>query len=186
MLSWPHSGFHVHLGPVIDGNDKEQLKQTARYGARAPLALSRLSYDREKQEIAYTYTNPYDHLDYTEKISPLELIARLLTHIPDPWEQNNRYFSWYSNRSRGKRKRDHGHRERVPEETEARSPKHWRRKWAELLRLVFEVKLSCPRCGTDMKILSLITEREPIRKILAHMKDKGIDARAGPFADSAA
>jgi len=94
MLSWPHSGFHVHLAPVIHGDDKEQLKKTARYGARAPLALSRLTYNREKQEIAYTYTNPYDHAEYTEKITPHELIARLMTHIPDPWEQNNRYFGW--------------------------------------------------------------------------------------------
>jgi len=72
------------------------------------------------------------------------------------------------------------------EEKEARAPLHWRRKWAELLRLVFEVTLTCPRCGTEMKTLSFITERDPIRKILAHMKEKGIDARAGPFANSAA
>jgi hypothetical protein len=186
MLSWPHSGFHVHLGPVIDGNDGEQLKKTARYGARAPLALSRLSYDREKQEVTYAYTNPYDHLEHTEKITPYELIARLVTHIPDPWEQNNRYFGHYANRTRGKRKRDHGSHVRVAEETEARSPKHWRRQWAELLRLVFEVKLTCPRCQAEMKILSFITETEPIRKILAHLKEKGIDARAGPFEDCAA
>jgi tetratricopeptide (TPR) repeat protein len=31
-----------------------------------------------------------------------------------------------------------------------------------------------------------ITEAETIRKILTHFKVKGIDARAGPFADSAA
>jgi len=63
---------------------------------------------------------------------------------------------------------------------------HWRRKWAELLRLVFEVNLACPRCGSEMKIVSFITEREPIRKIIAHLKGKGVEARAGPFADSAA
>jgi len=92
MLSWPHSGFHAHLGPIISGDEREQLKQTARYGARAPLALSRLSYNREKQAITYTYTNPYDHLDYTEKITPYELIARLMTHLPDPWEHTTRNY----------------------------------------------------------------------------------------------
>jgi len=69
---------------------------------------------------------------------------------------------------------------------EARAPAHWKRKWAELLQLVFEVNLACPRCGNEMKILSFVTERDHIRKILAHLKAKGIDARAGPFADSAA
>jgi hypothetical protein len=186
MLSWPHSGFNVHLGPVISGDDGEQLKKTARYGARAPLALSRLTYDRQKDLVSYSYTNPYDHAGYTERVTPHELIARLMTHIPDPWEQTTRYFGFYSNRSRGKRKSDRGDRERAGEQREARTPVHWRRKWAELLRLVFEVNLACPRCGSEMKIVSFITEREPIRKILTHLKGKGICARAGPFTDSAA
>ena len=191
MLAWPHSGFHVHLGPVIHDDDKEQLKATARYGARAPLALSRLTYDREKNLVSYTYTNPYDHAEYTERITPYELIARLMTHIPEPWEQTTRYFGWYSNRTRGvRKKRKHTVDSRksvgVGEDREGRAPLPWRRKWAELLRLVFEVNLACPRCGTEMRIVSFITEREPIQKILAHMRGKGIDTRAGPFEDSAA
>jgi hypothetical protein len=52
--------------------------------------------------------------------------------------------------------------------------------------LVFEVTLACPRCGGEIKIVACITGSEPIEKILSHMRAKGIDARAGPFADSAA
>jgi hypothetical protein len=37
-----------------------------------------------------------------------------------------------------------------------------------------------------MKIISFLTEAEPIRKILAHLKEKGTDARAGPFTDCVA
>jgi len=92
MLSWPHSGFHVHLGPVIHADEREELKKTARYGARAPLALSRLTYDREEEQVSYVYTNPYDHAEYTEKVTPHELIARLMAHIPDPWEQTTKYY----------------------------------------------------------------------------------------------
>ena len=61
-----------------------------------------------------------------------------------------------------------------------------KKNWAELLQLVFEVSLACPRCGTEMKILSVITGSEPIEKILRHLRDKSIDPRAGPFADPAA
>ncbi|MFQ6104602.1 MAG: hypothetical protein ACE5OP_09960 [Candidatus Glassbacteria bacterium] len=78
------------------------------------------------------------------------------------------------------------YREMTGEEKEVRAPAHWKRKWAELLRLVFDVSLACPRCGTEMKILSFVTESEPIGKILAHLKQKGTCARAGPFAGSAA
>ena len=66
------------------------------------------------------------------------------------------------------------------------SASRWKKGWAELLELVFEVSLACPRCGTEMKILSVITGSEPIEKILAHLREKGVDARAGPFSDSAA
>jgi hypothetical protein len=37
-----------------------------------------------------------------------------------------------------------------------------------------------------MKIVSFIMGSEPIEKILRHLRDKGIDARAGPFAHTAA
>jgi hypothetical protein len=72
-------------------------------------------------------------------------------------------------------------------ETRAGSPAaKWKKGWAELLQLVFEVSLTCPRCGGEMKIISVITGREPIEKILGQLRDKGVDPRAGPFADSAA
>jgi hypothetical protein len=104
MLSWPHSGFHVHLGPVIHEDEGELLKTTARYCARAPLALSRLTYDRQAQTVSYAYTTTYDNTETTEIITPHELIARLIAHIPDPGEHTVKYFSWYANRARGKRR----------------------------------------------------------------------------------
>jgi hypothetical protein len=189
MLSWPHSGFHVHLGPVIGEDEGELLRATARYCARAPLALSRLTYDREAGAVSYSYTNTYDQTESTERITPLELIARLVTHIPDPGERLVRYFSYYANRSRGARRLGgsaHPRQEGENKAEDARAPALWKKKWAELLQLVFEVTLACPRCGGEMKIVSFITGSEPIEKILAHLQEKGIDARAGPFADSAA
>jgi hypothetical protein len=30
----------------------------------------------------------------------------------------------------------------------------WKKSWAELLQLVFEVTLTCPRYGSEMKIIS--------------------------------
>jgi len=99
------------------------------------------------------------------------------------------HYAWYSNRTRGVRKKRKAagcDQKGRGEEREARAPARWKRKWAELLQLVFEVNLVCPRCGTEMKIISFVTDRKPIAKILAHLRSKGIDARAGPFADSAA
>ena len=46
-----------------------------------------------------------------------------------------------------------------------------RRRWAELLRHIFEVApLECPRCGHEMRIVAFITEPEVIDRILDHLQ----------------
>jgi hypothetical protein len=58
-----------------------------------------------------------------------------------------------------------------------------RRRWAELIRLIYEVDpLVCPKCGGTMWVIALIQEPKVIDKILKHLRDKGRDARAGPWA----
>ena len=45
-----------------------------------------------------------------------------------------------------------------------------RRRWAELLRRIFEVEpLECPRCGQTMRIVAFITEPQVIDRILDHL-----------------
>jgi hypothetical protein len=57
-----------------------------------------------------------------------------------------------------------------------------RRRWAELLRLVFAVDVEvCPTCG-EMRILAFVTETAVVRRILGHLERGGVDARAGPWA----
>ena len=46
-----------------------------------------------------------------------------------------------------------------------------RRRWAELLRRIFEVDpLACPRCGEQMRIVAFITEPQQIDGILEHLR----------------
>jgi hypothetical protein len=104
-------------------------------------------------------------------------------HIPNVREQLTRYAGIYSHRTRGAWRK----RGLTTGETRTSTPaQRWKKGWAELLQLVFEVTLTCPRCSSEMKIVSFITGSEPIEKILRHLREKGIDARAGPFAGSAA
>jgi hypothetical protein len=45
-----------------------------------------------------------------------------------------------------------------------------RRRWAELLRQIFEVDpLRCPQCGSEMRIVAFITQRAVIDRILDHV-----------------
>jgi hypothetical protein len=177
--------FKVHIGPGLHSDDNAALGATARYAARAPISLSGLNYDRENQTVTYSYTSAYDKREHVEEITPLELIARLAMHIPGRYERLIRYYGVYSSRSLGVRRAgtagvDRGDVEEKP------PPPRWRRQWQQLLSRVFDVTLRCPTCETEMKILAVITQDEPIHKILAHLKSKKIDPRAGPFAEQAA
>jgi hypothetical protein len=56
-----------------------------------------------------------------------------------------------------------------------------------LLRLVFKVEVEvCPRCGSAAGIVGFVTEPTVVRRILAHLERRGVEARAGPWAAVAA
>jgi hypothetical protein len=57
-----------------------------------------------------------------------------------------------------------------------------RRRWAELLRLVFQVDVTVrPSCGGPMRIIAFVTEHAVVTRILAHLARRGVEARAGPW-----
>jgi hypothetical protein len=52
--------------------------------------------------------------------------------------------------------------------------------WASLLRRSLDVDvLQCPKCHGRLRVLAVITEREPVRRILAHL---GVPTDAPPVA----
>ncbi len=103
---------------------------------------------------------------------PLDFLAEVSAHLPDAHEKTTLFYGWYSNRTRGYRKR-HGLLGEAEVETptgEARAPLEIRRSWARLLRQVYEVDpLLCALCGGTMKILVVIERPAVARQILAHL-----------------
>ena len=53
MLTWPHSGFHVHTAVWVPEDDRAFATRLARYCARNPVALERLTYDRAAKAVTY-------------------------------------------------------------------------------------------------------------------------------------
>jgi len=92
------------------------------------------------------------------------------SHVPNKGEQMVRYYSYYSNVSRGKRKKQDQY-ERIPSILEpAGSSKEFRKNWARLIQKIYEVDpLTCPKCQNQMKIISVIEDEEIIKKILKHL-----------------
>ena len=195
MLAWPHSGFGVHVGPAIAGEDRDTLLRVARYSARAPVAESRLRYDAERAEVELVSDRSDGPYAGIHRFSALEFIARWVDHVPDRYETRVRYYGAYATRRRvwwqrrGISLASGPAVAEVPLAPAADWPalRARRRRWAELLRLVFKVEIDvCPRCGGSMKVLGFVTEQAVVRRILAHLDRREVDARAGPWTGAAA
>ena len=176
MLTWPHSGFHVHTAVWIPEDDRAFAKRLARYCARNPVALERLTYDRAAKAVTYRSDKSEGPTAGTETVDPLEFLARVLTHIPDKGQVTTRYYGWYANRPRGMR------RPAEPAAVDSPAPlvpaprlppTEATRRWAALLQEIFEVDpLVCPQCAGSMRIVAFITQSTVIDQILTHLRTR--------------
>ena len=147
--------------------DREGLLRVARYSARAPIAESRLRYDAERAEVELVSDRSDGPYAGTHRLSALEFLARWVDHVPDRYETRVRYYGAYATRRRvwwQRRGISLASRPALPappSEPAADWPalRARKRRWAELLRLVFEVEIEvCPSCGGVMRVLGFVTE----------------------------
>jgi len=90
-------------------------------------------------------------------------------HVPDPHEKTTIFYGWYSNRTRGYRKRQElgAGASALPPVVEDRAPLEVRRSWGRRIRQVYEVyPLHCPRCGGAVRVMAVIEQPAVIRQIL--------------------
>jgi len=84
LMSWPHSGFHVHHSDSFPASDREQLTRRLAYAFRTPVSLSQLSYTNAAVQVR-------TRKGHTMNFSPLEFLAHLTVHIPDHYQHYRRY-----------------------------------------------------------------------------------------------
>jgi ribosomal protein S27E len=167
MLSaWRHSGFNVFCGNRISPNDKTAMENLARYIIRASFSQERMTYLDQEATVVYTAKDGKD----TKVFPAMEWLAAMCSHIPNKGEQMARYYGYYSNVARGKRK-EAGTDDVIPGILEPQgNSKAFRKSWARLIQKIYEVDpLVCPKCRGTMRIISFIEDRQVIRAILAHL-----------------
>ena len=155
MLARPHPGFHVHDAVWVPDGDTAFTLRVARYCARNPVALARLTYE-PRAPVRYRSDKSDGPTAGTETVDPLDFLARVTPHIPDKHQVLTRYYGWYANRVRGRRRRaGTDDRSAVVVAPRARLPLSERqRRWAELLRRVYKRWTRSPaprvrgRCGS--------------------------------------
>ena len=170
-------------GPLrVPEDDRAFATRLARYGARNPVALERLTYDWTAKAVTYRSDKSEDPTAGTETVDPLEFLARVLVHIPDKGHVTTRYYGWYANRPRGMRDKAapaaaDGPPAIVPAPRLA--PPEAARRWAALLQQIFEVDpLACPTCRGPMRIIACITQAAVIDQILIHLRARAAHAGA--------
>ena len=181
LMSWRHSGFNVFRGPRIQPGDEKAMENLARYIIRASFSQERMAYVPEEAKVIYKSKDGKE-----EKIfDALEWLAAMCSHVPDKGEQMVRYYGYYSNVSRGKRKKQ-DQDGLIPSILEADgSSKAYQKSWARLIQQIYEVDpLTCQKCSGKMKIISVIEDKEIIKKILKHLGLWKVKARPPPRANA--
>ncbi len=170
LLAWPHTGFGAHVSRAIPA-DATTPGIVARYMTRPPITPERMLGEADKDRIIYRSDEVHPrHQANFRVFDPLDFLAEVSAHIPDAHEKTTLFYGWYSNRTRGYRKR-HGLLGEVrtvepAPDKDARGPLEMRRSWARLIRKVYEVDpLLCARCGGTMKIIAVIERPTIVRQI---------------------
>jgi hypothetical protein len=166
LRSWRHSGFQVFVGSRILPREEEAMEKLARYIIRASFSQERMTYLPEESRVIYQSKDAQK-----EKVfDALEWLAAMSSHVPDKGEQMVRYYGYYSNVSRGKRKKQ-SQDEWIPCILEPESSsREYRKNWARLIQKIYEIDpLTCPKCQGQMRIIAFIEDEEVIKKILKHL-----------------
>ena len=105
-----------------------------------------------------------------EVFSACDWLAVLTAHIPNAGEHLVRYYGWYSNVNRGKRRRTRPEAPSTIKEFREVSHGAAKRAWARLIKQAYEGDpLVCPRCAGPMRIIAFIAQPAVIEKILTHL-----------------
>ena len=186
LATWRHGGgFSAYARHLILNEEPARLAHMTRYLVRPPVATDRVHATTDGRVLIETPTDPRTGAT-TRLLDPVEWVRRMTNQIPDARMHLVRYYAAYANRSR--RLYRSGDSEVEVEASRAEGPagRASRASWARLLKRVFGIDLVCPVCGVDLAVVSFITEPETIDRILAHVRDEGVDllfdARAPPAA----
>jgi hypothetical protein len=107
MNSWEHSGFNVYCSQPVSAWDDAGIERLSQYTVRAPISQERMLYIPARESPDGSAKVVYDGKTSCvgETFTALDWLARLVTHIPNKVEQMVRCYGFYSNKSRGIRKK---------------------------------------------------------------------------------
>ena len=170
MLYYENSGFSLDAKVKIEASDRDGLERLIRYCARPSFAGENLRLHRDM--IIYRFPKPSRTGQTYIQLEPLEFLTRIAAFIPYPRRHRRHYHGAFAPNAPLRKKVTlnakslrlqtvSGMQDAVEKVEKVSS------KWAKLIARIYEVNpLQCTGCGKNIKIISLVTHREAIWRIL--------------------
>ena len=188
MRGWEHSGFSVDQSVLLPAGNQTGIERLIQYMIRCPFSLSRLVKVTDTGQVIYraekdacqAFPDPHgDGIASGPKrnfqvLSPLDFLAEFTQHIPPKGSHAIRYYGFYSNKSRGMRRKaaaEEAAESSSRDDASASAPNASSKTWAMLIKRVYETDpMTCPRCGGAMNVVAFIEppQCDVIEKILTH------------------
>jgi len=117
IRGWQHSGFSVDQSVRVEAKDTEGLQRLIEYFLRCPFSQARMIEVTGQGKVIYkTGDNRLGRFPEGasedllagpkrnfQVFDPLDFLAEVTQHVPDPGEHLIRYYGYYSNKTRGLR-----------------------------------------------------------------------------------
>ncbi len=164
------AGFSLHADTHVHQNDREGLARLLRYGARGPVAESRLS---RRGDGTYVYETKKG---VTLVLTAAQLVKRLLALVPPARLHLTSFHGALASHSKRRatvmQKAPSGGKEPSPEGSappQARRPRRPTLDFATLLKRTFGVDLWTCRCGGTRKVLAVVTSAREAERMLSEL-----------------
>jgi hypothetical protein len=170
ILSWRHSGFSSHAKVRLEQGDREGLQSLAQYIVRCPISEEKLLLSPDGQTVICKSVHKPDVKKNFAVYDVLEFLAALSSHIPAAGKKMVLYYGWYSQASRGKRKREgKSLGDEIAFHQFDDDNRILRYRWSQLIKMIYADPLICSRCGGRMRIIAFIRDKVVIERILKHL-----------------
>ena len=175
------SGFNLHAGPCIGGNDRRRLERLCRYVGRPALSEARLE-ERQDGRIIFHLKRRWSDGTDALLLRPLELVERLALMVPPPRAHGVTYHGVLSSHSalrarlapEGASVRNRQQAQQCSLDPPKASPAKGveargsnKLSWAGLMQRVFAIDVpKCPRCAHRSEVISTIVDSRVITAFL--------------------
>ncbi len=160
--AWIKFPFLLTSSIYIEEDNPEALERLAQYIVHSSFSSEKIKFIEKTGCVMYKSKMHLGKKRNFEILDAIEFLHRRCLHIPDPYESLIRYYGYYSNAARGKRKKlglDPADDIEIDIIDDSPSKKACRKTWAQLIYKIYEVDpLLCPKCGSRMKIIAFIQD----------------------------